>query len=99
MKKIIFGYFCLLLFFLSSCSLNAPTNKDFKDMIYGIYLKDAVIIRKELCQDTDANQSISLWLVHFVYKDDNKPYGYLIEEMPDGTLTPLRIPSLNATCP
>ena len=85
--------FLSLLFIFPSCSPNAPSNKNIRDMIYGLYLREATIISKEACENSD------LWLVYFRYKGDIRPYGYLIEISPDGALRPFNMPIPNATCP
>ena len=99
MRNVFALLICIALLILSGCSSGAPSNKDIKELIYGVYFKDAAIISKEVCEYSPRSENSALWLVYFIYKGDNRPYGYLIEISSDGTLSPFNMPISNATCP
>ena len=99
MKMRFFIFLSILTLMLASCASGVPTKKDIREMIHGIYLREAVVIKKEKCEVNESTQAYDLWLVKFRYKGDNAIYSYLVQQLPDNSLQPLGMPALNISCP
>jgi hypothetical protein len=60
-----------------------PSDKEAKEIIYGMYLKDAKIVEKNKCELTswmEQDGQTSVWLVTYQFEGSNRVNGLLLTE-------------------
>ena len=73
----------LLALLLVGCSSGGPSNAEAKEVIYGVYLSDANIIKKQQCELTDAMKSdghTNVWLVLYKLEGSDRESGIILSE-------------------
>ena len=80
-KGIILVFLIALL--LVGCSSGGPSNAEAKEVIYGVYLSDAKVVKKQQCKLTDAMKSeghTNVWLVIYKLEGSDRENGMLLSE-------------------
>ncbi|MDF1514479.1 MAG: hypothetical protein P1S60_11785 [Anaerolineae bacterium] len=84
-------YLCIVaVVLLSACSWGGPTNKEVKDIVYGVYLQDASIRNKIHCPIAgwlEEEDHTSVWLVTYRFKGNVQDKHLLLSEQADHSWT------------
>lgn len=65
-------FISILVILLAGCSPGGPSNSQAKEVIFGVYFKDASILEKRHCELTpemEEEGKTSVWLVRYKFKD------------------------------
>jgi hypothetical protein len=68
---------------LAACSGEGPSNSEAEEIIYGVYIRDASVVRKEQCELTtwmeEAGET-NVWLVLYQFEGRDDLGGMLLSE-------------------
>ena len=96
MRKVLIS-FLLIATLLTACS-GGPSNKEAKEIIYGVYLRDATIVNKSQCEITPSIEEegyTNVWLIQYRFDGRSEEHGMTITEV-DGEW---KLHSLMESCP
>lgn len=69
---------------LAACASGGPSNKEAKEIIYGVYLRDAKIVDKTQCELTswmEEDGQTNVWLVRYRFEGSDRVSGMVLSEV------------------
>jgi hypothetical protein len=100
----------LVVMLLAGCNAGGPSSAQAKEVIYGVYFKDASILGKRQCELTSKMEEegqTSVWLIRYKFDDSGTTGAMLIGEgdseeypwMPYMTMAGLTEEAIEQSCP
>ena len=83
MMRKIWMPFLLVVVLLTACS-GGPSNEEAKEIIYGVYFKDATIVDKSQCEITPSIEEegyTNVWLVRYRFDGSFEEYGMTLAKV------------------
>lgn len=110
MKYINLLLISLVALLLAGCNAGGPSNAEAKEVIYGVYLRDANISEKRQCQLTSQMQETgetNIWFIQYEFQDSETKNVMLISEgdseeypwQPYLTMAGLTAEAIEESCP
>ena len=97
MKRLLTILFLTSMLLLSACSVSRPTNKEIKEIVYGIYFQDASVLSKTRCSMESETENV--WLVEYRLKSSDHPAHILLAEESSGGWTQYMGSAIPGQCP
>ena len=84
-KSFLFVLIGILL--IAGCNSTSPSNKEIKEIIYGLYIRDSSVLKKVECEITDSmavEGHTNVWLIGYRFDSSDKPNSLIITESQNG---------------